>query len=214
MSSHCAPLVQVQWRGPRMQVQDHGQIQPALAGPDVADITRPFLVRHGCREVAVQQVRCDVECVVAVGGRLEFTCSFNDYPVLTHQPPDTALPHIDADLLQLFGHPGAAIALQPGGLHKLVPGRGEGSDGAARRRAISPRATQSDLPQIGRSRVYAIRNHGDQRSQKPAGGDSLHGEGIASAHGANCSGCNRRIERRTNNCQTCPRGLTKCPVEC
>lgn len=55
--------------------------------------------------------------------RLEFTCSFNDDPVLAHQPPDTPplavcmqtaagqrVPHIDADLLQLFGHPGAAIA--------------------------------------------------------------------------------------------------------
>ena len=52
---------------PRMQVQDHSQIQPPLAGPDVADITRPFLVRPGRREVAIQQVRCDVELMIAVG---------------------------------------------------------------------------------------------------------------------------------------------------
>ena len=62
-----------------MQVQDHSQIQPPLAGPDVADVTRllpgnglpanherAFLVRLICREVAVQQVWRDVERVVAV----------------------------------------------------------------------------------------------------------------------------------------------------
>jgi hypothetical protein len=51
---------------PRMQAQDHSQIQPPLAGPDVADVTRPFLVRPSRREVAIQQVRCDVERVIAV----------------------------------------------------------------------------------------------------------------------------------------------------
>ena len=93
-----------------MQIQDHSQIQPTLAGPDVTDIACPFLVRLGCMEVTIQQVWRDVERMVAVCGRLEFTCSFNDDPILAHQPPDTPVPHIDADLLQLFGHPGAAIA--------------------------------------------------------------------------------------------------------
>jgi hypothetical protein len=50
--------------------------------------------------------------VVAVRRRLEFACSFNDDPVLAHQPPDTPVPHIDTDFLQFFGHPGAAIAAQ------------------------------------------------------------------------------------------------------
>jgi len=52
---------------PGVQVQDHRQIQPPFAGPDVADIARPFLVGPICREVTVQQVRRDVEGVVAVG---------------------------------------------------------------------------------------------------------------------------------------------------
>jgi hypothetical protein len=38
---------------PRMQVQDHSQIQPPLAGPDVADVTRSFQVRPSRREVAI-----------------------------------------------------------------------------------------------------------------------------------------------------------------
>ena len=61
---------------PRMQVQDHSQIQPALAGPDVTDIACPFLVWLGCMEVAIQQVRRDVEGMIAVRGRLEFACSY------------------------------------------------------------------------------------------------------------------------------------------
>ena len=48
------PLVRGPWR------------TPPLAGPDVTDITRPFLVWLGGMEVAIQQVRGDVECVIAV----------------------------------------------------------------------------------------------------------------------------------------------------
>lgn len=50
-----------------MQVEDHSQIQPALAGPDIADVARPFPIGSICREVTVQQVRRDIEPVVAVG---------------------------------------------------------------------------------------------------------------------------------------------------
>lgn len=42
----------------------------------------------------------------------EFPRSFNENPVLAHQSPDPAVPDIDADFLQLFGHPGAAVAAQ------------------------------------------------------------------------------------------------------
>ena len=51
---------------PGMQIEDHCQIQPTLAGPDVADIARPFLVRLICFKVAIPQVRGDVERVIAV----------------------------------------------------------------------------------------------------------------------------------------------------
>ena len=79
------PLVRGPWR------------RPALAGPDVTDITGPFLVGLGSMEVAIQQVRRDVEPVIAVGlvsgncstgsipdpPHFEFACSFNDDPVVT-----------------------------------------------------------------------------------------------------------------------------------
>ena len=112
-----------------MQVQDHRQIQPPFAGPDVTDITGPSLVGLGSMDVAIQQVRRDVELMIALRPSVrrrgndppnhfltllhfEFPCSFNDDPVFTHQPPDTAVPYIDTDFLQFFGHPGAAIAAQ------------------------------------------------------------------------------------------------------
>ena len=53
------------------QVDDDGEVQPALAGPDVGDVGAPFLVGRRCREVLIKQVRGDRPGVVAVGGALE-----------------------------------------------------------------------------------------------------------------------------------------------
>jgi hypothetical protein len=67
-----------------VQVQDHRQIEPALAGPDVADVTRPFLIGLIGSEIALQQVWGDVEPVITVCRRLKLAFSFNDNPVLSH----------------------------------------------------------------------------------------------------------------------------------
>ncbi len=74
---------------PRIQVQDHNQIQSPVAGPDLADVTRPFPVRPSRRGVAIQRVRCDIKPMIAVGVRREFWCFFNDNPVLAHKLSDT-----------------------------------------------------------------------------------------------------------------------------
>ena len=50
-----------------MQVKDHSKIQPSLTRPDIADVTGPFLIRLLSREVPIQQVRRDIELVIAVG---------------------------------------------------------------------------------------------------------------------------------------------------
>ena len=52
---------------PRMQIEDDSEIQPALAGPDIADIARTFLIGPIRCEVTIQQVQRDIERVVAVG---------------------------------------------------------------------------------------------------------------------------------------------------
>ena len=119
-----------------------------LSGPDVTDIARPFLIGPIRREVAVQQVRCDVERMVAIRRRLEFACSFNDDPVFAHQPPDTPVPHIDADFLQFFGHPRAAIAAQAQTRLLLDVGQNDhiqALPAAGRAAAYGPQAARADV---------------------------------------------------------------------
>ena len=85
---------------PGVQIEDHGQIQPAFTHPNIADIACPFLVRRISREVPIQQVRRDVELVIAVGRDLMLTCSQDRDAVLTHQPANTAVPDVQADLFR------------------------------------------------------------------------------------------------------------------
>jgi hypothetical protein len=43
----------------------HRQIEPALAGPDIADVARPFLIGLIGSQIALQQVWDDVKRVIA-----------------------------------------------------------------------------------------------------------------------------------------------------
>jgi hypothetical protein len=110
---------------PRMQIQDHGKIQPTFTRPDLADVTGPFLVRLISCEVPAQQVRCDVELMITVRRDLVFAGSHYRYTVLTHplpgsclpanderETPNTSMANVRTDLFQLFGHPWPAIAAQ------------------------------------------------------------------------------------------------------
>ena len=54
---------------PGVQVQDHRQIEPALPGPDVADVSCPFLIGLIGSEIALKQVWGDIERVIAVRRR-------------------------------------------------------------------------------------------------------------------------------------------------
>jgi hypothetical protein len=68
-----------------MQVQDDDQIDPALPRPDIGEVTgllpshglhanheRVFLVWLARSEILLQEIRREVECVVAVGRCFEF----------------------------------------------------------------------------------------------------------------------------------------------
>ena len=70
-----------------MQVEDHSQIQPALARPDIGNVTSPFLVWLIRREVTIQQVGRNVELVIAVCRHLVFARSNHGYTVLTTDIP-------------------------------------------------------------------------------------------------------------------------------
>ena len=95
-----------------MQVQDHRKIKPTLLGPNIADVTSPFLVRRVGGEVTIQQVRRNVELVIAVCGDLVFTGSDDGYTILAHQSANSAMPDVQADFLQLFRHAWATVAAQ------------------------------------------------------------------------------------------------------
>jgi hypothetical protein len=63
---------------PGVQGQDDRQIEPALAGPDMADVASPFLIRSVGSEVAVQRVWDNVEGMIAV----RHACAPGSSPVL------------------------------------------------------------------------------------------------------------------------------------
>ena len=60
-----------------MQVQYYSEIQPAFARPNISDVTGPFLVWVIRREVTIQQVRRDVELVIAIRRDLVFACPYD-----------------------------------------------------------------------------------------------------------------------------------------
>ena len=49
----------------RMQIEDDRQIHPAFPRPDVGDVASPCLVKLARSEILLQEIRRDVECVVA-----------------------------------------------------------------------------------------------------------------------------------------------------
>ena len=93
-----------------MQIQGHSEIQPTFSRPHVADVARPFPVGPVRCKVPVQQIRRDVEGVVAICGHLVFLRPFDPYAVLAHQPTNAAMADVQTELLQLFGHSWAAVA--------------------------------------------------------------------------------------------------------
>lgn len=95
-----------------MKVQDHSKIQPTFTGPNVADVASPLLVWLTCSEVPIQQVRRNVELVVAIRCDLVFAGSHDRHTVLTLQMTDTTMADIQASLLQLFCHARPTIAAE------------------------------------------------------------------------------------------------------
>ena len=97
-----------------MQVQNDRQIDPPFARPDIGDVACPLLVGLARGEVLLQEIRCDVELVVAVRSCLEFMSSDHRNGILPHQTTHPAVPDTHPQLVQFFRHPGPAIAAQTG----------------------------------------------------------------------------------------------------
>jgi hypothetical protein len=94
---------------PGMQIHHHGQIEPALSRPDIADVASPFLVGKMGREVAVQHVRRNVEPVMTISRGLVFVGSHHVNAIVAHQATDTTVTNGQPRFLQLLSHPWPAI---------------------------------------------------------------------------------------------------------
>ena len=95
---------------PGEKVNDHSQINPPLARPDIGDVACALLVRPARSEVLLQEIRRDVEGVIAVGRALELSAADDLDAILAHKSPDTALADADAQLIQLLSHAWSAVA--------------------------------------------------------------------------------------------------------
>lgn len=74
----------------RCQIEHGGQIQPAFAGRDIADIGQSHAVLRCCFEALREQVRCNRQIMAAVGRRgLEPATGKRTDAVTAHQPLDT-----------------------------------------------------------------------------------------------------------------------------
>lgn len=74
-----------------MQVQDDSQMQPPVMRSNVTNITFTLLVVRTSVEVPIQQVRRDIELVIAVGRHLVFAGFNSGYVVMAHQAAHTAM---------------------------------------------------------------------------------------------------------------------------
>src|SRR5271170_636891 len=94
-----------------VEVHDRGQIEPALIGLDVGDVSEPDAVGRGGGEVPLQQVRCNRELVATVGGpHPPWPRHDGPDPVVAHQSLDAATAYSAALRLQLDMDARAAIA--------------------------------------------------------------------------------------------------------
>ena len=69
--------------------QAHGQIEPALSCPDVADVSPPFLIWSFATKVLIQNVEGNRTIMVAVGCPLKPALLVGFQAILTHQTRHT-----------------------------------------------------------------------------------------------------------------------------
>ena len=95
-----------------IEIKDDRERQPTFPCPDVRDISGSFLVRGIRREILAQQMRRDIEGVIAI--RRDFVVSSSDNldPVLTPQPSNSTLANSQSLFLQIFGHAGSSTLIE------------------------------------------------------------------------------------------------------
>ncbi len=156
------------------QVDDDGQVQPALLCPDVGDVGAPFFVRACRREILIEQVRRHRPGVVTIRGPLEPPLLPRPQPILTHQARCPAAADMQAIVAQVSRHARAAV-----GAIRQRKGRPDmrqqhhvlvlAAAGRARARATRQPPHAAD---VGQPRAYARRSSAGRapaaRSSVPA----------------------------------------------
>ena len=87
----------------RERVQDHREVQPALAGALLGDVSNPQPVRPGRHEVALHQVRCWRGVRVATRGAAAPAAMHALQAVLAHQPGDALAADVDVQAQTQLG---------------------------------------------------------------------------------------------------------------
>jgi hypothetical protein len=105
--------------GAREEIEDDGQVQPALLGPEIGDVGDPRRVGRGDGEVPGQYVGGDGQLVIGGGRGSKPAPAAGTEPMLTHQPRHPLAAHPVPATPELGGHPRAAIALAALGVDRL-----------------------------------------------------------------------------------------------
>jgi len=100
----------------RVQIEDGGEVEPALVGADVGDVGHPLLVRRGRGEIAVDDVVGDRRVVVGIGGDEAHARRLGMEACLPHQPSHPLAADPDALVTQGGLDAWTAIGLAIGGL--------------------------------------------------------------------------------------------------
>ena len=96
---------------PRIDIQHHGQVQPALGGPDGGNIREPFPIRSRSGEIALQQIRSHQIAMATIRGTNATLLLDSTQASLPHQALHAVLATADPLGLQFGMDPWAAIDL-------------------------------------------------------------------------------------------------------
>lgn len=88
--------------------EDDGEVEPSLAGPDIADLCDPLLVRPCGGEVPIEQIGRGRRGMAAVGRATEATLHAGPQAVLAHPLCDPVSANGKPLVLKLAGHARAA----------------------------------------------------------------------------------------------------------
>lgn len=99
----------------RIEIDNHGQVEPAFFCPEIGDVANPFLVGLRGADILLQQVWRHRQIMLGVGGRLELFSRFGPQILPLHAGGDGLAVVMVALFLKVKGQHWRAGALFTGG---------------------------------------------------------------------------------------------------